>query len=60
VRGVVAPFMVEAQRTLFPCACYVEVASPLWGAGDTMPLCRTRGRGEEGWVAVRFTRALVH
>ena len=30
----------------------------MWGAGDTLPLCRPRG--EEGWVGVRSTRALVH
>ena len=52
--------MVEAQGTLFPCACCVEVASQVRGAGDTLPLCRPRGRGEEGWVGVRSTRALVH
>jgi len=50
-----ALLMLEAQATLFPCACCAEVARPACGAGDTFPLCRPLGREKGGWVCVPFT-----
>jgi len=43
-----ALLMLEAQGTLFPCACCVEVAPPACSAGDTLPPGRLLGPEKGG------------